>query len=59
MESEWLVRVKRRQQILHFNDSNLKILWQLTAILLMISFNGLEGDTDFHAFLATEKCQKN
>lgn len=25
----------------------------------MISFNGLEGDTDFHAFLATEKCQKN
>lgn len=52
-------RLERRQQILDFNDSNLKILWQLTAILLMISFNGLEGDTDFHAFLATEKCQKN
>ena len=56
MESEWLV--ERKQQILDFNDSNSKILWQLTAILLMISFNGLEGDTGFHAFLSTERCQK-
>lgn len=47
--------VKKKQQTLDLNDSNLKILWQLTVVLLMISFNGLEGDTDFHAFLSTEE----
>lgn len=49
---------ERKQQALDSNDSNLKMLWQLTVILLMIGFNGLEGDTDFHAFLSIEKYQK-
>lgn len=51
-------RVKMWQQILDFHDSNLKVLWQLTVILLMISFNSLERDTDFLSFFSTEKCQK-
>lgn len=46
------------QQALDSDDSNLKMLWQLTVILLMIGFNGLERDTDFHACLSTESIKK-
>lgn len=49
---------EKRQKIPDFNDSNSKILWKLTAILLMISYNSLKGDSHFHAFLSTEKCLK-